>query len=116
MTLRLWLKYPSAQIWGHVMASTFGAEESAADWKTPRIEKIDSGLVGAATLTTHMANVAQQSGVRASPVQVRNMANFKQRGRAFKRMATSTAPSAASHLAPAQGFHGRGRYVGIMAG
>lgn len=63
----LWLKYPAAH-----KASTCRAEISAAGWKTPRIA-VDSGLftVRAATQTIHMAGAAQQSGVRASPVQVR---------------------------------------------
>ena len=73
MTLLLWLKYPMAQIWGHFMASTCLAENSAAGWRTPRIERIDSGLftVRATTQSTYVACVAQQSGVRASPMQVR---------------------------------------------
>ena len=90
------------------MARTFRAEESAAGWKTPRIETIDPVLVRAATLTTHIAKVAQESWVRAGAIQAPNMATFKQRARAFKRIATSTAPCATSCLAPAQRFHGRG--------
>ena len=88
------------------------ADNSAAGWKTPRIE-IDSGLftVRAATQTIHRAGVAQQSGLRASPVQ-----GPVGRGRAFIRNATSTALRAASHFAPAQGFHARGRCLEIMTG
>ena len=51
-----------------------GRMQSAATggWKTPRIV-VDSGLftVRAAKRSTHMGRAAQQSGVRASPVQVR---------------------------------------------
>ena len=88
------------------------ADNSAAGWKTPRIE-IDSDLftVRAATQTIHRAGVAQQSGVRAGPVQ-----GPVGRGRASIRNATSTALRAASHLAPAQGFHARGQCLEIMTG
>ena len=40
----------------------------------------------------------------------------RRRGRAFIRNAASTDLRAASHLAPAEGFHGRGRWVEIMSG
>ena len=118
MTLLLWLKYAVAQIWGHFVASTCLAERSAAGWKTPRIAIVDSGrfTVRAATQTTHMACIVQQSGVRASQVQVRKMAIIRLRRRAFNRNATSTAPCATSNIAPAQGFHARGRSLEIMPG
>ena len=65
-----------------------------------------------ATQTIHRAGVAQQSGLRASPVQ----GPVRRRGLASIRNATSTALRAASHLAPAQGFHARGRCLEIMTG
>ena len=65
-----------------------------------------------ATQTIHRAGVAQQSGVRASPVQ----GPVRLRGLASIRNATSTALRAASHLAPTQGFHARGRCLEIMTG
>ena len=65
-----------------------------------------------ATQTIHRAGVAQQSGVRASPLQ----GPVRRRGLASIRNATSTALRAASHLAPTQGFHARGRCLEIMTG
>ena len=105
---------PVVKVAGGTQGEHLSADNSAAGWKTPRIEGFDSGLftVRAATQTIHMANAAQQSGVRASPVQ----GPVRRRGLASIRNATSTALRAASHLAPAQGFHGRGRCFEIMAG
>ena len=103
---------PVVKVPGGTQGEHLSADNSAAGWKTPRIE-IDSGLftVRAATQTIHMVSTAQQSGVRASPVQ-----GPVGRGQASIRNATSTALRAASHLAPAQGFHARGRCFEIMAG
>ena len=104
---------PLVKVPGGTQGEHLSADNSAAGWKTPRIE-IDSGLftVRAATQTIHRAGVAQQSGVRASPVQ----GPVRRRGLASIRNATSTALRAASHLAPAKGFHARGRCLEIMTG
>ena len=63
---------PVVKVPGGTQGEHLSADNSAAVWKTPRIE-FDSGLftVRAATQTIHRAGVAQQSGLRASPVQVR---------------------------------------------
>ena len=76
----------------------------------PRIE-VDSGLftIHAAPLTTQLASVVQQSGVRVSQVQVRKTAIIRWRGWTSIRNATSATQYATSHPVPAQGFHGRGR-------
>jgi hypothetical protein len=89
----LLLKYPATH-----RAITYSAE----GWKSPRVE-LDSGLfnVRDATRPRGMGRAARQSGVRASPVQVRR------RGRAFTRHATSFAQCAASNIAPIRGFHAR---------
>jgi hypothetical protein len=70
MAVLLWLKCQMAH-----RAITVSAEckmQSTEGWKTPRIE-LDSGLftVRAATRPKGMGRAARQSGVRASPVQVR---------------------------------------------
>ena len=104
---------PVAKVPGGTQGEQLSADNSAAGWKTPRIE-IESGLftVRAATQTIHMISTAQQSGVRASPVQ----GQVRRRGLASIRNATSTALRAASHLATAEGFHARGRCFEIMTG
>ena len=105
---------PVVKVAGGTQGEHLSAVNSAAGRKTPRIEGFDSGLftVRAATQTIHRAGVAQLSGVRASPVK----GPVRRRGRASIRNATSTALRAASHLAPAEGFHARGRCLEIMAG
>ena len=104
---------PVVKVAGGTQGEHLSADNSAAGWKTPRIE-IESGhfTVRAATQTIHRVSTAQQSGVRASPVQ----GPVRRRGLAPIRNATSTALRAASHLAPAEGFHVRGRCLEIMVG
>ena len=91
--------------------------DESVSWKTPRTE-IDSGLftVRAAAQPTAMDCAAQQSGVRASPVEVRKVATIRQRGRAFIRNATSMPLRATRYLALDLGFHARGRVGRLMNG